>query len=459
MHHPVLFIRKPQEVSMRNKKIWIILLGIALAGLCGLMVLVVLFSFRAIGLSDLRPSNFRIGIPNITAESDETKTLSVSTPATLTINNPYGDVTVIGTEDNQIKISMHKVSYGIDQKSADKQLKELIVNINQGGNTVKIDIPQPKGILINASSFVDFAIEVPHDTAINLNVKNGNLDVSDLSNNAELTSSFGSINLKNLQKGILTATSESGSITIKDITSDDQPVDLSSDFGSISLTDSRSKTVTVTSKNGEVEFTRVESNGPVTVNNEFGEINLKETWGESIDIISKNGSVNLKETRINTSLAVKNDFGDIVLDNAFAKTLDLENNNGSIIIDHTSGAITASTEFGSIQISDGQDCGLNLSSKNGSISYEGSVGDGPHDLNSDFGSIDLKLPSDTALTVDLKTEFGEINNAFEITTDGKVKEHHQIGKINGGGAIMNIKVNNGSITLEKTYNIRREHND
>ena len=143
----------------------------------------------------------------------------------------------------------------------------------------------------------------------------------------------------------------------------------------------------------------------------------------------------------------------------FPKTFDLQNKNGSIVLDQASGIITAGTEFGSIEIKNGQDCGLNLSSRNGSISYEGSLGTGPHELTSDFGSISLKLPADSALSVDLKTESGEINNAFEITTDGKIKEHHQTGKINGGGAILNIDVNNGSINLEKTNNVRRNHND
>jgi hypothetical protein len=447
------------EVSMRNKKIWIILLGLAMLALCGLMILVAFFSVRAVGLTGFSPSSLRIGISNVSAQADEEKTLSVTTPASLEIVNPYGDVTLIGTKDNQIKISIHKVAYGVNQQSADDLLKELLVNINQDGSSVKIDVPVTEGVVINKSSYIDFTIEIPQQTVVNVDVKNGNLVASNLADNADLHSSFGSINLTGLQKGRLVATSESGSITIQGIMSDDQPVDLSSDFGSISLTDSRSSTVTVTSKNGQVEFDRVESNGPAVVNNEFGEVLLKETWAESLDIVSKNGSVNLNEIRINTSISVKNDFGDIVLDNAYAKTMDLQNKNGGIVLNQASGIITGSTEFGSIQISNGKDCGLTLSSKNGSISYEGSLGDGPHELSSDFGSIDLRLPADAALTVDLKTDFGDINNAFEITTDGKIKEHHQIGKINGGGAILNIDVNNGSITLEKNDNVRREHND
>lgn len=443
---------------MRKNKIWIILLGLAMAGLCGLMILVVLFSFRGFGAPDFRTWHLSLDMHGQTASSDETKTFTISTPGNLVINNPYGFVTIKGTTGNEVKIRIQKDAHGFSKQNAEENLKKMIVNIEQDGNTINVNVPEPSGIVVNYP-FVDFTVEVPEDTAISVDNKMGDLNVKDVASDLLLQSSFGSVDVSDVKNGSVTVTSKAGSIKVQQVTSDEHPVELSSDFGNIDLIDARSSRVDVSSNNGEVSFTRVESNGPISLTNEFGEITLRETWGESLDIVSKNGSVNLKETRINNFISVQNDFGDINLDNVFPKTLDLQNKNGSIVLEQASGIITASTDFGSIEIKNGQDCGLNLSSRNGSISYEGSLGAGPHVLTSDFGSISLKLPSDSALTVDLKTEFGEINNMFEITTDGKVKEHHQTGMINGGGAILNIDVNNGSINLEKTDNLRSDHND
>ena len=443
---------------MQKKKIWITLLGLAMAGLCGLMILVVFFSFRGFEAPDFKTWHLRLDVPGQTTSSDETKTYTISTPGNLVINNPYGFVTIKGTSGNQVKILIHKEAHGYSKENAEETLKKMVVDIKQEENTIKVNVPEPSGLVINYP-FVDFTVEVPEDTAITVDNKMGDLNVKNIASNLLLHSNFGSVDVTDVKDGSVSVTSNAGSIKVQNVTGDAYPVDLTSDFGSIDLSDARGSQVNISSNNGEVSFTRVETNGPIVVNNEFGEINLKETWGESLDIVSKNGSVGLKETRIINSIAIKNDFGDIVLNNVFPKTLDLQNKNGSIVLEKTGGSITAGTEFGSIDIMNGQDCGLNLSSKNGSISYEGSLGAGPHELTSDFGSIRLKIPSDSELTVDLKTEFGEINNAFEITSDGKIKEHHQTGTINGGGAILNINVNNGSINLEKTDNVRREHND
>ncbi|BCY16192.1 hypothetical protein hrd7_00410 [Leptolinea sp. HRD-7] len=443
---------------MRKKKIWIILLGLAMAGLCGLMILVVLFSFRGFGAPNFRTWHLSLDIPGQSASSDETRTFTISTPGKLSINNPYGFVTIKGTNGNQVKIRVQKDAHGFSKENAEENLKKMIVEMEQDGNTISINVPEPSGIVVNYP-FVDFTVEVPEDTAVSVDNNTGDLNVNNIASDLMLHSNFGNVDVSDIKDGSISVSSKAGSIKVQQVTSDEHPVELTSDFGSIDLMDARSSQVSVSSNNGEVSFTRVESNGPIILTNEFGEINLRETWGESLDVVSKNGSVNLKETRINNSLTVKNDFGDILLDNVFPQTLNLQNKNGSIVLKQVSGIITASTEFGSIEINNGQDCGLNLSSRNGSITYEGSLGAGPYELTSDFGSISLKLPSDSALTVDLKTEFGDINNAFEITTEGKIKGHHLEGKINGGGAILNIDVKNGSINLEKTDSVRRNHND
>lgn len=444
---------------MRKNKLWIILLGLAMAGLCGLMILVVLFSFRGFGVPDFRTWHLSLDMHGQTASSDETKTYTISTPGILVINSPYGFVTIKGTTTgNQVKIRIQKDAHGFSKENAEENLKKMVVDIKQDGNTINVNVPEPSGIVVNYP-FVDFTVEVPEDTAISVDNKMGELNVKNIASDLLLHSNFGDVDVSDVTNGSVTVTSKAGSIKVRQVTGDKHPVDLTSDFGNIDLTDARGSQVNVSSNNGEVSLTRVESNGPISLKNEFGEITLRETWGESLDIVSKNGSVNLKETRINNFLSVQNDFGDIVLDNVFPKTLDLQNKNGSIVLDHASGIITASTEFGSIEINNCQDCGLNLTSKNGSIAYEGSLGEGPHELSSDFGSIDLKLPSDSTLTVDLRTEFGDIFNDFEIIADGKDTKHHQIGKINGGGAILNIDVNNGSINLEKTNNVRSDHND
>jgi DUF4097 and DUF4098 domain-containing protein YvlB len=362
---------------------------------------------------------------------------------------------------------MHKEARAIDRKTAEDNLKKLEAVIVQDGNSVKIDVPEPNGKVITNSfridgpepqvrvftnAFVEFTIKVPRETDVTLDTKNGNIDGSNLTGNAVLHSNFGSVTMDGLQNGQLTATSENGSITASHINSDGHPIELNSSFGKIELTGASGSALTASSMNGEISLSKVEVTGPVTVENEFGEVSVDDLKGQSMDVTAKNGGITLTGARIEKSLTINNDFGDITLNNTLSGSYDLKNQNGSIKLDKAGGAVTATSDFGSIEISNGQACDLNLTTSNGSISFEGSLGAGPHVLKSDFGSIHLSLPSDSGLTVDLKTEFGEINNSFEVTTTGNLKEHHQTGKINGGGAELNIQVDNGSITLEKTGN-------
>jgi DUF4097 and DUF4098 domain-containing protein YvlB len=439
------------EVLMQQKKIWITLLAIAMVALCGLMVLVTFFSFRSITMPDLRSWNFSIGIPASTARSDEVKTFSVTTPAALEVINPNGDVSIKGTKTGEIKISMHKVSHGLGQETADENLKKLSVSITQDGNKVRVVVPEPENAVMNPA-YVDLTIEVPADTTVNAEVTNSDLDAANLENDAMLHSNFGSVEISGLKNGSLKASSENGSVSARRVMSGEKTIEMSSDFGSINLYDAQAGSFTIISKNGEITLGKLESGGMVSVKDEFGQIDLANSRAKSMEISSRNGGIDLSSIRVEGPLAIHNDFGGITLDNTFAVSYDLKNKNGGITLEKASGAITASTDFGRIDISEGQACDLNLTTQNGSIDYEGSLGQGPHTLSSDFGRIFLSLPSDTAMTVDLETEFGGINNDFETLTDGSIKNHQLSGKINGGGAALNIRAKNGGITLESSGN-------
>ncbi|HMV97928.1 MAG TPA: DUF4097 family beta strand repeat-containing protein, partial [Anaerolineales bacterium] len=68
-----------------------------------------------------------------------------------------------------------------------------------------------------------------------------------------------------------------------------------------------------------------------------------------------------------------------------------------------------------------------------------------------FGTIDISLPADVKLTVDLKTDFGKIKSELPVTvilTDGARSDGDQIaGDINGGGEQLTVQANSGNITI------------
>ena len=72
-------------------------------------------------------------------------------------------------------------------------------------------------------------------------------------------------------------------------------------------------------------------------------------------------------------------------------------------------------------------------------------------VSSDFGEIDLTLPADSKLDVDLSTDFGSINSDLPITVtlnESPNSDSDQIvGSINGGGDEFIAQTNSGSVTI------------
>lgn len=188
--------------------------------------------------------------------------------------------------------------------------------------------------------------------------------------------------------------------------------------------------------------------GKIKLQSDFGEIRLERVTADALDIGSNAGSIKLKQVTVKETVTVKTDFGNVNLDQAIAKSYDLKTNAGKIEVNGASGWLKAATEFGGIEVTGGEKIQLDLKSNSGSIRYSGSLGEGPHTVRTDFGSITLILPKDSALNVDLKTDLGSIKSDLPLTTSGSQSRTHWFGTINGGGAGLNAKTNNGSVAIE-----------
>jgi hypothetical protein len=115
------------------------------------------------------------------------------------------------------------------------------------------------------------------------------------------------------------------------------------------------------------------------------------------------------------------------------------------------GKLKAYTDFGSIKIEKAQDVTLDLKTNSGSVEFSGSLGAGPHMVQSEFGEIVLTLPADAKLDVDLSTDFGNINSDLPITVTLNGNSNSDgdqiVGSINGGGDQFTAQTNSGSVTI------------
>ena len=394
---------------MRYK--WMVVGGLVLAlvALCAGIIAVSWFSVARLRASGV---NWRVfSADTVSAEADEEQRFTVNRPAVLSVENSAGEITVTGGEGDEIVVAAHKTAWGATQTEAEAALAALKVTITQNGNAVTVRVEQPEKIVIVGSSrsdTVDFTISVPTETAVSASTSFGDAALSGTTGDADLKTDFGEVNVHDV-KGSVTAESSSGAIEAKRVGAEGQTLKLETSFGKIVLEDAAAAEVSLNSNSGEIELTRVEATGAVSV---------------------------------------KTDFGAVTLEQVTADVYDLRTNSGKITLHGAHGAVKAHTDFGDVEVTEAGDADLDLSSNSGSIHFSGSLGEGPHTVKTDFGSIQLALPEKAALTFDLKTSFGKIKSAFPITTSGDLENDHWRGTINGGGASLTAQTNSGDISLD-----------
>jgi DUF4097 and DUF4098 domain-containing protein YvlB len=430
-----------------NRK-WIIasILIVALIALCGASLFAIWQGTRMVETSGI---DISVRNNSVRAEGVEEKTLTVSGPASLTLTNDFGDVSVTGGADGQVKVIAEKTAWGSNDAEAQKELEELKVIIEQNGNNINISLQHPEQMhVLNLRPdiwSVKFTITVPEETAATLDSFNGDLVLSATTGNADLQTDFGNIQVSDVS-GAVTVKTNNGNVTAVNLTSD-ADVSLTSDFGNISAQEISGVDITAKSTNGTLDLQNITASGVFKAGSDFGSIFLANSQASTIEIISTNGKITLENVDVDGKVTVHNDFGDQTLSSVDASAYDLKTQNGKIMLDQARDSITVQSGFGDVEVLNVENGTINLSSTNSAITFSGSLATGPHSVSSGFGNITLTLPAETALNVDLQTDFGKISSDFEITVSGALENNHWVGKFNGGGEELTVETNNGNITI------------
>ena len=390
---------------------------------------------------------------NISSVVEESKTLKVDTtnPLTLKVLDDAGAVTITGDDVDTVQVKIVKTAYDSSQARADAEVKDIKYTIDQTGGNITLKYELPKSVnFSNHINTVDFIVTVPNEVIVDINSSSGDVNVANTKGNINIKNSFGDVTVENIE-GSLTVHTNSGKVTATSIVASTENIDLSSDFGDVTLKKAGGKDISLDSNSGNILLSEVRATGDLTANTDFGNTEFENGSADALKVETNSGKVSLTKLKISKLLFVKNDFGDIELNQAMAGSYDLHTNSGDITVDGAKGKLKADTDFGNITISNAQSVTLTIETNSGTIEFSGSLGVGPHFVKSDFGGIDISLPIDAKLTVDLKTDFGKINSELPVTvvlTDGAKSDGDQIaGDINGGGEQLTVQANSGNISI------------
>jgi DUF4097 and DUF4098 domain-containing protein YvlB len=423
----------------------IIVLIVALVLVCTGIGAVLWFSFGS-----LAPYGLSFDLNQVSASEDETQTVPPSGVNRLKVENDAGNVRITGGDVTRITIAIHKTGYGRDQTQAELELKEIQYEIVREGDTlmVRYKITNQDRMAVNNPNTVDFIITVPQEIETTVDVSFGRVELSDTLGAADLKSKFGDITVENLE-GALSVATESGRVVATSITAGTGTIGLSSGFGDVSLENASAGKVTLESQSGALDLTNVRASGSVEMTTDFGNIGIDGGSAGPLTLTTESGKIDLTSLRVNGLLKANSNFGDINLEKVAARSYDVETASGSVTIDEVQAPVRAHTNFGNITVTNAVNVTLDLDTQSGSIEFEGSLGEGSHGLHSDFGEIRLSVPADSALNVDLQTDFGRITSDLPITVvlSGEIEPSHQVGTLNGGGALLTVSTNSGGISI------------
>ncbi|MBN1148957.1 MAG: DUF4097 family beta strand repeat protein [Anaerolineales bacterium] len=433
---------------MRNKRLVASILILAEILLCAGMISVSWLGVQQAAASGVHLRLFQFD--RISAEAQQDWRFEVDRPSRLVVVCEAGRVEISGGAENEVTVTAHKTAWDASQEKARAALDRMNVQVSQEGGTVTVRYSiDPEFLVVGQSRLdtVDFTIQAPDGVIVEASTTSGDLSLSGLSGEASLDSEFGEITVNDLE-GELLAASNSGSIEARGIQAGQGGIRLEAEFGDIRLEEATADKLEVHSNSGAMRLNDIEVSGEILLDSEFGEVVFKGGHASRLTVESNSGGVTLSDLSITGELVANSEFGGLALIEVSAASYDLASNSGTIDVERAQGKIKAHSEFGGIQITRAEAANLDLKSNNGPIEFSGSLGDGPHNIETEFSNVQLSLPPDSALAIDLATEFGQIQSAFDVTRSGEMDSKHWRGEINGGGAALSIQSNNGTITLE-----------
>lgn len=193
------------------------------------------------------------------------RTLTVSGPIRLEINNTSGDVSITGSADAKVHVHAEARASGMGFESPEKRMSELLANppIEQHGNTIRIGEEMRRLRNVNVS----YVIEVPRDTEVASSVLSGAQTIQDVRGPVKAEAASGSIRVTHIERQTQLSTL-SGSIRADDIADDIRA-------------NSASGTVTVSNIKGDVRISAL--SGSTQISKPGGRVDASTASG-SVDV-------------------------------------------------------------------------------------------------------------------------------------------------------------------------------
>ena len=165
--------------------------------------------------------------------------------------------------------------------------------------------------------------------------------------------------------------------------------------------------------------------GEVEARSGSGRVSLRDIGGA---VLARTGSGSIEAEGIAGSFNGESGSGSIDAALALEGDVSVATGSGRIALAGVDGALTARAGSGSITI-DGRPAGAWA-------------------LNSGSGPVLLRLPSDSAFRLEVRTGSGGISTSHPLTVQGDIDRHRLDGDVRGGGPLISVRTGSGGVRIE-----------
>jgi DUF4097 and DUF4098 domain-containing protein YvlB len=333
-------------------------------------------------------------------ESEQTLVQAVPAGATLSVDNPRGDITISGTsDDNQIHVDVHKEVYTRSDSEADAKAQRLSPNLQVNGNNVSLSVPGMDG------GRADLIITVPAVASSTVTANHGDIKISALKSPVTVTANHGDIELSAI----------TGPITAR-INNGNSDISAHSVTGEL-LIEGRARDTTLS-----------DLSGPVTIRGEFfGDTHFEHIRGP---IKFHTSRTDFQLGRLDGEIDIGNN-AELTASNAVGP-LTLTTYSRNITLDRIAGTIFVTNRNGSVDVTSAPPLSsVTIENRNGSVA--------------------VTVPEQStfayqfdATNGDIQSDFPEIKNSDEDSHKNMVS-----GTIGKGGPLLRITTSQGDVSLKK----------
>jgi DUF4097 and DUF4098 domain-containing protein YvlB len=384
------------------------------AGEVVLLIIVILSGTALTAASNISPDfntffeNVGIDVFDITGTEymyPEHYEMDVPAGSSIEIINRYGNVEVTPSETDRITVDVAKIVVAANQEQADNLAKVLTYSIVEEGGRYRVistynrDQNSSRGRRFKTS----LTVHVPTRSNLNVNNRNGSVEISGLTGDQNLTNAFGEVTLQNIS-GRVQIRNRNDRVIVEDITG---ATEIVNEFGNV---EGRriNGSVSVRDRNATVELDEIK--GDAKVSNAFGSTSAKNIQG-SLSVDTRNGGVDA--INVGSDVTVDNQFENVKLEDVKG-VVNVKNRNGSVELRY-----------------------LQPPKNNIRVSNQ-------------FGDVKVVLPASSAFSIDARTRYASVSSDFEgLTRRDEPERGGLTGQVGSGGPEIRIENRNGSINIEK----------